>query len=1073
MGNSPIVNSNAAPQRPPFLTRKTFGHANYLLLALVAAFVVALIPLGAHHAIESNSNRAEDWLPKSYTEFTDLVWFRDHFADEQFALVSWDGCTLGNTEKLDQLSRKLSPSQDALANAPPDSDLHQRARWFSRIITGPSVLAELTAPPLNLNYDEAISRLEGALVGPAVRDERGHSLGNGTRTTCLVVYLSEDATKDHRTLRQAIDKISHVAITECAIPRETLHMGGPPVDNITIAIEGERTLVWLAGLATAIGFVLSYCCFRSASVAILVVATAVVCAGMSLALVFYFGVLEVALGGAAHPGLGTVDAILLTMPAVIYVLSLAGAIRVVSYYRDACREQGIVGATEAAIRRAWWPCTLAAIVTAVGVSSLIASDILPIKKFGIFTSIAVVGAVALLFLIVPVFLSRFPLRENRSKQSTVVRGTSQLPDWAKNLFGFVIGRNVVTCIFWLAVTAGLGLGATRLESSVHLFRLLDEKTDLINDYTWLEKHLGNVVPMELVITVPPERCRTPDEHAEQDGKQYRMTMLERLDMIREIQFRVESFPEISRALTGATFAPSNTATGVSTAADRSGDYAINKNLEEQRATLLTGDYLRLEQAPGADSTTGRELWRISARVAALDNPGNRIHDIDYSRLAEELRSAVDPVLVAYQQRDMIVQALHQRGKQLDGAQLCILYRTPDNAPEPTFATQESALANLLLKSSVQPKTLPDGRRLPWVTFYNLTDFDAHADEPRYLDRAVHALSEQDALILVSASSDPTVKKFADGGLPIIDVTNVAVEKTSAATEVAAGGNPRAIRSVYTGIVPFVYKTQQQLLLSLKNGMLLAGLAITVIMMVVLRSAVAGLVAMLPNIFPVVTIFGVLGWAGIKVDIGIMMCASVALGIALEGTIHFLICFRRATAAGFDRTQAVRDAYERCTTPMVQTALIAGLGLTVFAFSTFTPTQQFGLMMFSTMATALVGDLLILPALLAGPLGYYFSARSPLAAEVPIQIAPMPQGEETSSRRRHDVVPTRAPATEPLPPTPKKLEFPVVTQPKPPLVAPRRISGEDGQTEVIDGPHADLHARLRNLRRDSSQGHMSS
>ena len=90
-------------KQPSFLARKTLGQPNYFLLAMLAAFLLALMPRGARKAIESNTNKAEDWLPPGYAESVDLRWFRDHFMGEQFALVSWDGCTLGDTEKLEKL----------------------------------------------------------------------------------------------------------------------------------------------------------------------------------------------------------------------------------------------------------------------------------------------------------------------------------------------------------------------------------------------------------------------------------------------------------------------------------------------------------------------------------------------------------------------------------------------------------------------------------------------------------------------------------------------------------------------------------------------------------------------------------------------------------------------------------------------------------------------------------------------------------------------------------------------------------------------------------------------------------
>lgn len=1087
---TPVTSAVENNEKPPFLSRKTFGQPNYLLLAFLAAFLIALIPRGARKAIEGNTNKAEDWLPPNYSESIDLRWFRAHFVGEQFVLVSWDGCTLGDQEKLHQLSRQLLPSRETLAKAPADSDLHVRADWYTRVITGPSVLDQLVAPPLSLDYGEAVKRLEGALLGPVRRDEQGNSLGNESRTTCLIVFLSPTATRDNKTMRAAVEKIVDIAGQECAIDKSAVHMGGPPVDNITIDVEGERTLVRLASLAGMMGFALSYWCFRSAKVTVIVFTIGVLSAGMSLAMVFYFGIVEVLFMGAERPRLGTVDAILMSMPAVVYVLGLSGAIHIVNYYRDARRERGLRGAAETAVRHGWWPCTLAAFTTAVGLGSLFTSDILPIKKFGLFTGIAVMVTVALLFMILPVFLHRFPLSDDLIKRQSGDHEHGHLPDWALSIFGVVVGRNVLACLFWLVVMGVFAVGFTRIGTSVQLLKLLDQDTDLIHDYAWLEKHLGNLVPMELVLTVPPEKRRTADEHAEADGHQYRMTMLEMLDMTREIQSRIESFPEISRVLSVATFTPESTNTGIGSA-DRSADYAKNKSLEDHRQTLLAGDYLRMEHFPHSDKETGRELWRISARVAALGDENNANGGIDYGQFVNQLKAAVDPVLVAYQQRDMIVDQLHDAGKQLDGAQLCILYRTPNDSPELTPDSQEFVLRDLLLKSGVHSKS---GAKTRGVSIYNLSAFDAHKDEPEYLDRAIAALGAQDALVLVSAGSDPTAKKFAQAGLTLIDVSKVPEVKSSAENELPVSAAPRPIRSVYTGMVPLVYKTQRQLLFSLNESIMWATVLIAVVMMFVLKSPMAGLIAMIPNIFPIVIIFGGLGWLGIKVDIGIMMSASVALGVAVDDTIHYLTWFRRGIKLGLGRVQSVMLAYDRCATAMLQTTIIGGLGLVVFATSTFTPTQQFGYLMISMLAAALVGDLLLLPALLASPLGVFFGGSvtpfgtAALASpgkfgaatkelidqlresgklnELASSVATNPV---TDSAIREIHASQNTTSADSLDRTRSRTE----AEPALPTVPVRRLITDEERKSVADGPHSALHARLRSLRRESPRGPFSS
>jgi predicted RND superfamily exporter protein len=195
---------------------------------------------------------------------------------------------------------------------------------------------------------------------------------------------------------------------------------------------------------------------------------------------------------------------------------------------------------------------------------------------------------------------------------------------------------------------------------------------------------------------------------------------------------------------------------------------------------------------------------------------------------------------------------------------------------------------------------------------------------------------------------------------------------------------RGIEAVYTGLVPLVYKTQHELLWGLFKSLALAFVLIALVMMVILKSWRAGLLSMIPNLFPVAVVFGVMGWAGALVDVGAMMCASVALGIAVDDTMHYLTWFRKGLDEGLDREGAAMMAYERCATAMTQTTLIGGLGLAVFMFSTFTPTQQFGVMMLVLLSAALFGDLVFLPALLTGPLGRSFgSPKQPKPSEEPL------------------------------------------------------------------------------------------
>jgi predicted RND superfamily exporter protein len=136
--------------------------------------------------------------------------------------------------------------------------------------------------------------------------------------------------------------------------------------------------------------------------------------------------------------------------------------------------------------------------------------------------------------------------------------------------------------------------------------------------------------------------------------------------------------------------------------------------------------------------------------------------------------------------------------------------------------------------------------------------------------------------------------------------------------------------------------------------------------------------MLPNVLPILVVFGGMGWLGLSVDIGAMMSASIALGVAVDDTIHYLTWFREDLRQSGSRHAAILTAYRRTAAPTLQAALINGLGLSVFAWSTFNPTKQLGYLMLTILLAGVVAELVLLPALLASPLGRAFQTRASAA-----------------------------------------------------------------------------------------------
>jgi len=169
--------------------------------------------------------------------------------------------------------------------------------------------------------------------------------------------------------------------------------------------------------------------------------------------------------------------------------------------------------------------------------------------------------------------------------------------------------------------------------------------------------------------------------------------------------------------------------------------------------------------------------------------------------------------------------------------------------------------------------------------------------------------------------------------------------------------------IYTGKTHLFQHAQISLLADLFQNFLLAFVIITPILILVLRSVPLGLIAMLPNVFPTLLVFGGLGWVGIPVDLAIAMTACVALGIAVDDTTHFLIRFRDFNGRLGNVVDPVMKTISQCGPAMLHTTLIGSAGLLVYYFSDMLVVSRFAWAISTLLVIALLADVLMLPAML--------------------------------------------------------------------------------------------------------------
>lgn len=135
----------------------------------------------------------------------------------------------------------------------------------------------------------------------------------------------------------------------------------------------------------------------------------------------------------------------------------------------------------------------------------------------------------------------------------------------------------------------------------------------------------------------------------------------------------------------------------------------------------------------------------------------------------------------------------------------------------------------------------------------------------------------------------------------------------------------------------------------------------ILMSMLFLSFRVGLLSLVPNVFPIIVLFGIMGWSGISLNISTSLIAVLAIGIAIDDTIHFFSAFNEQMRATGSQEQAVRNAASTMGKPMIVTSVALCGGFLVVCLSSFAPVQHFGYLASATMAVALLADLFISPA----------------------------------------------------------------------------------------------------------------
>jgi len=167
----------------------------------------------------------------------------------------------------------------------------------------------------------------------------------------------------------------------------------------------------------------------------------------------------------------------------------------------------------------------------------------------------------------------------------------------------------------------------------------------------------------------------------------------------------------------------------------------------------------------------------------------------------------------------------------------------------------------------------------------------------------------------------------------------------------------------TGMAVLLGQTVVAAIYSMSEGYILAGGIITFMMILLIGNIRLGLLSMIPNLAPIIVILGIMGLFDLPLDLFTMLIGSIAIGLAVDDTIHFMHNYRRYYREYGDLERAIKETLHTSGRAMLVTTVVLSTGFFLYIFSSLNNLFNFGILTGLTIIMALLSLFFLAPALL--------------------------------------------------------------------------------------------------------------
>ena len=588
---------------------------------------------------------------------------------------------------------------------------------------------------------------------------------------------------------------------------------------------------------------------------------------------------------------------------------------------------------------------LAALTTAIGFISLVTSPIGPLHSFAIFTALGIAFSLILSVTFIPALLmvknpekvgyrsKRFAQAEAKLKAKIEAKrtGSHRSSETLYGIYSFFCGSKPRMYLFCTLIVLFSAVGISRLHIDTALISYFPRTSKLRQDVYYVDKRFAGTNTVYIIVKGPLQKDENGNDVLDEDGKPVyvagSMTKPEILKPLDDMQtYLLDNFDSVGKIVSFTTFikrmnqvmhVPSaesvfdDSAASVSGDGFESGDFGQDDFGSDFAASDFGSDDFGSASAPEAE-----------APIDFIDP------NIAYAQKLSEKMSVQDML-------DMLSAAYAEAGGQ--------------------HATLEKVVAALEKKFNYNG-----------IDYYEIPD-----DVKKYPAPSREALSDlvSQYLLLFSGSLD----RFANNQLqPSVLRTQVQFRSHStddithfidAASDYARKHFPEGYTVEFTGPGEMEATMTDMVISSQLKSLLFSLICVFIVIAVSFRSGWAGLLGTVPLAFTILLNYMVMGFSGINLDLVTSILASVAIGVGIDYTIHFLETYRAERLLTRDGKIAAKRTFRKSGIGIITNALAVGLGFLVLYFSQFVVLRFIGILVAIVMFISSALAMTIIPGFL--------------------------------------------------------------------------------------------------------------